>query len=246
MGPMRAHQIGMPFRLSIFVIVTAALLTWALPAATARGAVPLMPPDGARVGGTPTFTWTPAAGDEANQLEVSPDRTLADDGSFVDDPRKRTFQLSSAQTSFTVPPSQPLLAGNWYWHVQLFNFDVAACCTVWTDVRRMVVRDAPLRLQSFSLGFLRALDDLVLRIRYSDNSANLNARYRVAFSSRRHGRRLATVSGKLDRGSFQGAVAVDAVRRPRRLKRRRRYFARLELRDAAGHVARSGYVRIRL
>ena len=243
---MRAHQSGISFVRAILVIVTAALVAWAFPTATARGAVALMPPDGAQVGTSPTFTWAPAAGDEANQLELSPARVLADDGSFVDDPRKLTFQLSSAQSSFTVPASQPLLAGTWYWHVQLDNFDIPACCTVWTAVRRVVVRDAPIRLQSFKLGFVRVLDDLVLRVRYSDNSANLAARYRVSFSARRGGRRLAAVSGKLDQRSLQGGVAVDSVRRPRRLARGRRYFARLELRDAAGHVTRSGYVRIRL
>jgi hypothetical protein len=243
---MRAHQIGMLFVRAILVIVTAALLAWALPAATASGAAAVAPPDGAQVDGTPTFKWAPGPGDEADQLELSPSRALADDGSFVDDPGKRTFQLSSAQTSFTVPGSQPLLAGTWYWHVQLSNFDVAACCTVWTDVRRVVVRDAPIQLRSFKLGFLRALDDIVLRIGYSDNSTNLAARYRLSFRARRRGRRLATVSGKLDRASFQGDVAVDEVRRPGRLRRGRRYFARLELRDAAGHVTRSGYARFRL
>src|SRR5690242_237306 len=219
MRPMRAHQIGMPFAWAILVIVTATLVAWALPAAIASGAVAVAPPDGAQVDGTPTFRWAPGAGDEADQLELSPARALADDGSFVDDPAKRTFQLSSAQTSFTVPGSQPLLAGTWYWHVQLSNFDAAGCCTVWTDVRRVAVRDAPIRLRSFKLGFLRAVDDLVLRIGYSDNSANLAARYRVSFRARRHGRRLATVSGKLDRGSFQDEVAVDEVRRPGRLRR---------------------------
>ena len=235
----------MPVGRAIFVIVTVAL-TWAHPAATACGTVALMPLDGAQVGGTPTFTWRLAAGDQSDQLELSPTRALADDGSFVDDPQKRTFQLTDAQTTFTVPASQPLLAGTWYWHVQLFNFDIPACCTVSTDVRRVVVGDAPIRLRSFKLGFIRVLDDLVVRIGYSDNSPNLDARYRLSFRSRRHGRRLATVSGKLDKGNFQGEEALTSVRRPRRLARGRRYLVRLELRDAAGHVARSGYVRIRL
>lgn len=220
---------------------------WALSAAAvARGAIPVAPPEGGKVSSTPTFAWGPAPGDGANQIELSPNPALADDGSFVDDPRKRTAQLDDPQTSYALPASEPLIAGTWYWHVQTFNFDVDPCCTQWTAVRRVIVGDAPIKLSSFKLGFLRALDELVLRIGYSDNSANLGARYRLFFRKRRHGPRLATASGRLDRGSFQSGQAFDAVRRPKRLKRGVRYLVRLELRDAAGHVARSHYVRIRL
>jgi hypothetical protein len=164
----------------------------------------------------------------------------------VDDPRKRTVQLDETQSSYTLPASEPLIAETWYWHVETFNFDIDPCCTRWTEVRRMVVRDAPIKLSSFRLGFVRGLDELVLRIGYSDNSANLGARYRLLFRKRRHGPRLATVLGRVDRGSFQGGEAFDATRRPKRLKRGADYLARLELRDAARHVARSHYVRIRL
>jgi hypothetical protein len=220
---------------------------WALSAAAAaNAAIPVAPPDGAKVVSTPTFAWGPAPGDGANQIELSPNRAIAGDGSFVDDPRKRTVQLDDTQTSYTLPASEPLIAGSWYWHVETFNFDVDPCCTRWTEVRRVVVRDAPIKLSSFKLAFLRALDELVLRIGYSDNSANLGARYRLLFRKRRNGPRLATVSGRVDRGSFQGAQAFDATRRPKGLKRGMRYLVRLELRDAAGHVARSHYVRIRL
>jgi hypothetical protein len=227
--------------------VAGALLAWALSTApTTHAAIAVAPPDGAKVNSTPTFAWGPAPGDEANQIELSPSRALADDGSFADDPLERTVQLDDTQTSFTVPSSEPLLAGTWYWHVDMFNFDIDPCCDVWTEVRRVVVADAPIRLLSFKLGFLRGLDDLVLRIGYSDNSANLGARYRLVFRRNRHGRRLARVSGRLDRGNFQGGEAFDSAPRPKRLKRGRRYLVQLELRDAAGHVARSGYVRIRL
>jgi hypothetical protein len=234
-------------RLSRVTLPAGALLVWALSAAApANGAIPVAPPDGAKVNSTPTLAWGPAPGEDANQIELSPNRALADDGSFVDDPRKQRAQLDDTQTSFTVPPSQPLIAGTWYWHVELFNFNIDPCCMVWTDVRRIVVQDAPIKLSSFRVGFLRALDELVLRIGYSDNSANLDARYRLVFRKRRHGRKLASVSGRLDRGNFQGGEAFDAARRPKRLKRGKRYLVRLELRDAAGHVARSHYVPIRL
>jgi hypothetical protein len=228
-------------------LLAAALLGWALSAAAAaHGAIPVAPPDGAKVFSTPTFTWGPAPGDGANQIELSPNWRLADDGSFADDPRKRTAQLDDTQTSYTVPASERLIAGTWYWHVETFNFDIDPCCTRWTEVRRVVVRDAPIKLSSFKLGFVRALDELVLRIGYSDNSANLGARYRLLFRKRRGAPRIATVSGRVDRGSFQSGEAFDATRRPSRLKRGMRYLVRLELRDAAGHVARSRYVRIRL
>jgi hypothetical protein len=233
------------FRRSIFTV--GALLVCALPAAApARAAIPVAPPDGAKVDSTPTFAWGPAPDESANQIELSPVRTLAEDGSFADDPRERTVQLEDTQTSYTVPLSEQLLAGTWYWHVQTLNFDLDPCCTQWTEVRRVVVRDGPIRLSSFRVGFIRGLDQLVLRVAYTDNSLDLGARYRLLFKRRRHGRIRARVRGRLDRGNFQGGEAFDSAGRPRRLKRGRRYFVRLELRDAAGHVARSGYVRIRL
>jgi hypothetical protein len=223
------------------------LVLWSLSTAVAaHGAILVAPPDGAKVSSTPTLAWGPAPGEDANQIELSPSRALADDGSFVDDPRERREQLDDGQTSYTVSRSQPLIAGTWFWHVEMVDFDLEPCCSLWTDVRRIVVEDAPIRLESFKLGFLRELDQLVLRIGYSDNSANLDARYRLVFRKRRRGRRLATVAGRLDRGSFQNGEAFDSARRPQRLRRGKRYVARLELRDAAGHVARSHYVPIRL
>jgi hypothetical protein len=220
---------------------------WALfGAAAGQGAIPVAPPDGAKVDDTPTFAWGPAPGEDANQIELSPNPALADDGSFVDDPRKRAEQLDDPQTSYTVPASKPLLAGTWYWHVEMINFDFDPCCSRWTDVRRVVVQDAPIKLTSFRIGFLRPLDQLVLRIDYSDNSADLRAWYRLVFRKRRRGRVLARVSGRVDRGSFQNGQAFDSTHRPKRLRRGKRYVVRLELRDAAGHVARSRYVHIRL
>jgi hypothetical protein len=223
------------------------LIVWALSAAAAgRAAIPVAPGDGAKVNSTPTFAWGPAPGEDANQLELSPDPSLAEDGSFVDDPRERKAQLDDPQTSYTVPSSQPLIAGTWYWHVETINFDFDPCCSRWTDVRRVVVQDAPIKLTSFRVGFIRGLDQLVLRIAYSDNSSDLRARYRLVFKKRRHGRKVAKIVGSLDRGNFQNGQAFDSARRPKRLPRGRRYFVQLVLRDAAGHVARSHNVRIRL
>jgi hypothetical protein len=234
-------------RLPRLAIPAGALLAWALSAAAAaHGAIPVAPPDGAKVSSRPTLAWGPAPGDGSNQIELSPNPALADDGSFVDDPRKRKASLDDVQTSYTVAPSEPLVEGTWYWHVEVLNFDVDPCCSSWTQTRRIQVQDEPIRLSSFKVGFLRGLDEIVLRIGYSDNSANLAARYRLVFKRRRHGRALAHASGNVDKGSFQGAAAFESVRRPKRLKRGRRYLVQLELRDAAGHVARSHYVRIRL
>jgi hypothetical protein len=179
-------------------------------------------------------------------IELSPVRTLADDGSFVDDPRKRRVLLDENQTSYTVPASEPLLEGTWYWHVETVNFDFAPCCTSWTEVRRVVVRDEPIRLSSFRVGFIRGLDQFVLGIAYSDNSVNLDARYRLEFRRRRQGPTRVRIGGRVDKGDFQSREAFESVRRPKRLKRGRRYYVRLVLRDAAGHVARSRYTRIRL
>ena len=229
------------------IFLSGALLAWALSsAASATGAIPVAPPDAAKVAGTPTFAWGPAPDEEANVIELSPVRTLAEDGSFVDDPRKRKVLLDTMQTSYTVPSSQPLLAGTWYWHVETINFDFEPCCSRWTDVRSVVVRDAPIRLNSFRVGYVRGLDQLVLRIAYSDNSANLGARYRLDFRKRRHGRTLARVGGRIDKGDVQAGESFASARRPKRLKRGRRYLVRLVLRDVAGHVARSRYARIRL
>jgi hypothetical protein len=229
------------------MLLTTALAVCALAAAAVgRAAVPVAPPDGAKVDSTPTFAWGPAPGEDANQIELSPSSALADDGSFADDPRERKATLDDVQTSYTVPASQPLLAGSWYWHVEMIDFDFDPCCSQWTDVRRVVVRDAPIKLVSFKIGFVRGLDQFVLRVGYTDNSADLRARYRLIFKKRRHGRRVAKTFGRLDRGSFQNGEAFDAARPPKRLRRGRRYFVQLVLRDAAGHVARSHNVRIRL
>jgi hypothetical protein len=224
-----------------------ALLVWALTAAAgARGANPVAPPDGARVSGTPTFAWGPGPGEEANRIEISPSSATTDEGAFEDDPHKRTAILDDTQTSYAVPASDPLLAGTWYWHVETLNYAIDPCCSRWTQTRRVVVEDAPIKLTSFRLGFLGGIDQLVMRIAYSDNSADLAARYRVVFRRRRHGRRLAAVDGKLSKSSFRNGKAWAYARRPKRLRRGARYVARLVLSDAAGHVARSHYVAIRL
>jgi hypothetical protein len=238
------HSVGRLFR---FVLLAGALFSCTLVAGGgAQAAVPVAPPDGATVSGTPTLAWGPGPGEEANQIELSPDRTPADDGSFVDDPRKRKVLLDPAQTAYTVPPEEALPAGSWFWHVEMIGFDFDPCCSRWTEARRIVVADEPIKLSSFKLGFLRGIDQFVLRIAYSDNSVDLAARYRLVFKRHRHGRRLGRLTGRLDKGSFQKGGAFASGKRPKRLRRGRRYFARLELRDAAGHVARSRYVRIRL
>jgi hypothetical protein len=234
-------------RVRRFTLLAGALLGWALSAAAvAHGAIPVAPPDGARVNATPTFAWGPGPGEEANQIELSPKSTLDEDGSFVDDPRERRSLLDSTQTSYTIAASEPLTAGTWFWHVETMNYDIHPCCSRWTEVRSVVVGDAPIQLSSFKLGFLRGLDELVFRAAYTDNSVDLAARYRLVFKKRRRGHRVATVKGKLDKGSFQNGEAFASTHRPRRLHRGRRYLVRLELRDAAGHVARSHFVRIRL
>jgi hypothetical protein len=229
------------------VLLAGALLGWTLAAAGgARAAIPVAPPDGASVNGTPTFAWGPGPGEDANQIELSPSRTLAADGSFAGDPRERKDLLDLGQTSYTVASDQPLLAGTWYWHVEMIDFDFDPCCSRWTDVRRVVVADAPIELSSFKLGFLPGIDQFVVRVAYSDNSADLHARYRVVFRKHRHSRRLGALTGTLDRASFQNGRAFASGTRPKRLRRGRPYFAQLVLRDAAGHVARSLLVRIRL
>jgi hypothetical protein len=234
-----------PLRRSAFL--SGALLVWALSgAAIAAGAILVAPPDGARVASTPTFAWGPAPGEGTNLIELSPHQVQGPDGTFVDDPRTRRVLLDETQTSYTVPSSAALLAGTWYWHVETVDFDFEPCCTRWTDVRRVVVRDEAIRLSSFRIGFIRGLDQLVLRVAYSDNNANLGARYRLDFRMRRHAPTRVRVGGRLDRGDFQGGEAFESVGRPKRLKRGKRYYVRLVLRDAAGHVARSSYTRIRL
>jgi hypothetical protein len=246
---MRAiNHLGVPagrFRRS--TLFAGALLVWALSAAAgARGAIPVAPADGARVSGTPTFAWGPGPGEDANRIEISPSPGTTDEGAFEDDPRKRSGILDDSQTSYTVPGSDPLVAGTWYWHVETLNLQIDPCCSRWTQTRRVVVEDAPIRLSSFRLGFLGGIDQLVMRIAYSDNSVDLAARFRLVFKKRRHGRRLATVSGRLSKSSFRDGKAWAYARRPKRLRRGSKYVARLVLSDVAGHVARSHYVAIRL
>jgi hypothetical protein len=239
---------GVPVRRSSGpALLALALLAGALwSPATGLGAALVAPPDGAKVSSTPTFAWGPAPGEDANQIELSPNPALAPEGPFVDDPRKRSALLDDTQTSYTVPAAQPLLAGTWYWHVEMMDYSLPQCCSNWTAFRRVVVQDEPIRLSSFKVGFLGPLDELVTRFSYVDNSTDLAARYRLVFKKRRHGRRLAAASGKVDRGNLQNGEVFVTARRPKGLRRGRRYLVRLELRDSGGHVARSAYVRLRL
>src|SRR3954452_12229118 len=173
------YPVGRPFR---SVLLAGALCACTLPVgAVAGAAVPVAPPDGAVVNGTPTLAWGPGPGEDANQIELRPTPALAADGSFEGDPRERKILLDPSQTSYTVDAAQSLLAGAWFWHVEMINFDVDPCCSAWTAARRVVVADAPIRLVSFKLGFLRGIDQFVLRIGYSDNSPDLRARYRLVF-----------------------------------------------------------------
>lgn len=228
------------------MLLAAALLAGALAtAAAASGAALVVPADGGHVSDTPTLAWGPGPGEEANLLEFSRGPATADDGAFADDADKRIVILSDSQTSYTVPAAAPLFAGAWYWHVQTIDLS-SEPSGLWSATRRLVVADARIRLSSFKLGFLRGIDNLVARFAYSDNSENLGARYRLEFRRRPHGRRLATRSGEVDRGDFQNGEAFVSARRPNRLRRGARYYARLELRDAVGHVTRSRFVRIRL
>ena len=228
------------------MLLAAALITGALSiAAAARGAALVAPGDGAKVSPTPTLVWGPARGEDANLLELARRPDTGEDGAFVDDPRKRIVVLQDTATSYTVPAAQPLTAGAWYWHVQTMDLS-AEPGTGWSAIRKLVVEDAPIRLRSFKLGFLRSLDELVLRFSYADNSVDLRARYRLVFRRRKHGRTLGSRSGEVDAGDVKNGEAFVSVRRPKRLPRGARYYARLDLRDAAGHVAHSDIVRIRL
>jgi hypothetical protein len=194
---------------------------------------------------TPTLAWGPAPGEDANILELARGPATADDGAFVDEARKRIVVLQDAQTSYTVPAATPLTAGAWYWHVQTMDLSLEPGSS-WSAIRRLVVEDAPIRLLAFKLGFLRSIDQLVARFSYADNSENLRARYKLVFRKRRHGPSVAKRSGSVDAGDLRQGEAFTSTRRPKRLRRGSRYYARLELRDAAGHVAKSHFVRIRL
>jgi hypothetical protein len=226
-------------------LATALLAGALLTAAAASGAALVVPPDGATVSGTPTLAWGPAPGEDANLLELSPSPATGGDGAFADDPDKRIAILADAQTSYTVPAGAPLFAGTWYWHVQTLDLS-AEPGDLWSLTRRLVVADGRIRLVSFELGFLRGIDDVVARFAYSDNSRDLAARYRLEFRKRRHGRRVATRMGTVDRGDLRGGEAFVSVRRPHRLRSGARCYVRLALRDAGGHVTRSRFVRIRL
>ena len=233
-----------PLRRSI--LLASALFIGALAtAAGARGAVPVAPADGAKASPTPALAWRLAPGEEANVLELARRPDTAEDGAFADDARKRIVVLQGTQTGYTVPAASPLTAGAWYWHVQTLDLATEPG-TAWSAIRKLAIADAPIRLLSFKLGFIRALDELVLRFAYADNSERLGARYRLVFRKRKRGRRVAAASGRVDAGDFQNGEAFVSTRRPRKLRRGARYYARLELRDAAGHVAHSHVVRVRL
>lgn len=217
-------------------LLLAACVTAALTApGPARAVVPLAPADNGTATSTPTFSWQLAPGEQAIALELSPNPAPGESGGFTDDMRRRTAILGATQTSFAVGNRTPLEPGTWFWHVNVFT----QLDSLWTPVRRIVVPDEHIRLLTFTLTNLRCIRHLNVEFTYADNSPGAPARYLVEFRRRKRGRVVASLRGRADGGQF-----FKLLRVPRRV-RRGRYLVRLKVRDAAGHVDRSGFRRIR-
>lgn len=203
----------------------------------ASAVVPLGPADNVTTTSTPTFTWQLEPGEEVVSLELSPNPAPGEAGAFTDDTRKRSVVLATAQTSYAVGNRDPLAPGTWFWHVSSITrrFEV-----LWSPVRRIVVPDEPIRLHSFRLTYFQCIRQLSVDFAYSDNSTGQPASYRLEFRRSRRGRLVASVGGRATNGQ-----EFRTFRKPRRL-RSGRYYVRLKVRDAGGHVARSRFRRLRV
>ena len=208
--------------------------------ATAAAVSPSWPLDGMTTDSTPSFEWQLAPGEEASFLELSPDPAPGPSfGWFAENADQRTHGLGSHQTSFRVPGSRPLLAGDWYWHVRATELVTHA--NYWSTVRRIRVQDDRIKLRDFELEYLRCAKSVYVEAAYFDNNRSQEARWRLDFRTLRGGRRIARMRGTEGDGNIMVARS-----KPRRLRRGKRYVARLFLRDSAGHVTRSRYRRIRI
>lgn len=223
-------------RRPVLVIILALAFGAARPV-SASAVVPLGPGPNASTSSTPTFSWQLERGETAWTLELSPNPAPGENGGFTDDIAKRMVLLAETQTSYAVGTRDPLSAGDWYWHVSAFGplLDFR-----WSPTNRIHVPDEPIRLRSFHLTVLQCIRQLTVDFAYSDNSAGQPATYRLEFRRSRRGRLVTSVGGRAEGGHVFRAFGI-----PRRL-RRGRYYARLRLRDAGKHVARSRFRRVRI
>lgn len=204
----------------------------------AHAAVVLSPPQNASVSSTPTFSWRLSPGERSSSLELSPNPAPGDAGGFADDLDRRAALLAETQTSYVVGNRDPLFAGVWFWHLNVFDADFESR---WTPVQKIVVRDERIRLRSFNFTNFSCTRQVSVDFTYSDNSPRQPATFRVEFRRRKRGPRVASIAGRADEGRF-----FQTFRRPRKLRRGRRYYVRLKLRDRGGHVDRSGFRRLRV
>ena len=226
----------MQVRRRLLLLGTIVLVAGMLP--TAASAVTLVAPgEGQTTGSQPIFAWALAPGEAAFSLEFSPNPLPGAGGGFADDVEKRQESLLDTQTAFVVGNRQPLSPGVWYWHLATFanEFDLR-----FSPIRRFVVRDERIRLQSFKLTQFGCIPQVTVEFAYTDNSVGLPARYRVEFRKRRRGRTIASIRGRAEDGRL-----FRSARLPRKV-RRGRYFARLSIRDAGRHVDRSPFRRLRV
>jgi hypothetical protein len=221
------------YREYLFVAILGCLLL--TPAAAAIA--PIGPPESSVTTSTPTFTWQLAPGEEASSIELSPNPAPGAFGGFTDDTRKRTAILADHRTSYAVGDSEPLSPGTWFWHVNAFTADFEP---VWTPVRRVWVPDEPIRLVSFKVTSHQCLRRVGVEFKYEDNSVGQPPVYRLEFRRSRRGKRVASVAARAEDGQH-----FKSLRLPRRV-RRGRFYVRLRVRDAGGHVALSGLRRIRV
>lgn len=223
-------------RRPVLAIILALAFGAVIPA-SATAVVLLGPGPNASTSSTPTFSWQLERGETSWTLELSPNPGPGENGGFTDDIAKRTVLLAETQTSYAVGTRDPLFAGSWYWHVSAFG---PLLEFRWSPTRRIHVPDEPIRLRSFHLTVFQCIRQLSVDFAYSDNSAGQPVTYRLEFRRSRRGRLVTSVGGRAE-----GGQVFKSFRFPRKL-RRGRYYARLRLRDAGKHVARSRFRRVRI
>lgn len=201
------------------------------------------PPNGSTTSSNPTFTWSLGTGEEATTIEMSPNPAIGGGGGFADDIERRGDILTASQTSYTVGTASPFFAGTWYWHVSVFD-DVPCCDFRWSDTHSFQVPDEAIKLISSDVEYLSCIKEFQLQFEYSDNSRDQFASWSLRLSRKAGGPAAAEYSGIADETDFGNVF--ESLKRTRKLRFGKKYFARLALTDQAGHVTQSAPVRLRI
>jgi hypothetical protein len=131
--------------------------------ADALAATAVSPVDGATVGSRPTFGFDLQEGDATVELSKSPDLLVSGTsaGAFVDVAAKHSGTVGGAGRPAGVLPwrgsPSRLLAGRYFWHAQIDNYDGVREPGegAWSPTRVLTVRDEPPEVEGWTLTVTR-------------------------------------------------------------------------------------------